>query len=414
MSWPKFSRRFALPEVCSLCGEDSSQAPPPRIAGPSLPKRFLTLDALRGIAALAVVVWHWQHFFYSPSSGLINLPDRSIQPLYSALRPLYLHGDQAVDLFFSLSGFVFFFLYADPIERGTIGVREFAVRRLARLYPLHAVTLFSVAALQALYRGHCGRYFIYQENDLPRFFSQLFFASNWLPGAGFSFNGPAWSVSVEVVLYCLFFLACRLSLRGPVPTFLIAAIGASLAVGDYQVGRGVLSFFIGGICFYVFAWASRRPDRAQMALKGALAATIMCILVARSGLFAPSGLIAATVMDHYGTGSAASAEALANIGYLLFLRCLAFPALIIFLALAERDFSWLAARFAWLGDVTYSIYLIHFPLQLAIVTAAEFADLRIDFRSAWTLASYLACLLFLSLVSHRFVELPAQRRLLEI
>jgi peptidoglycan/LPS O-acetylase OafA/YrhL len=54
-------------------------------------------DALRGLAALAVVLWHWRHFYFS-GTELVRF-DPSRQPLYRLLRPLYLDGFQAVNLF---------------------------------------------------------------------------------------------------------------------------------------------------------------------------------------------------------------------------------------------------------------------------------------------------------------------------
>ncbi|WP_257012247.1 acyltransferase family protein [Pseudomonas moraviensis] len=69
------------------------------------PERLYALDALRGIAALAVVFWHWQHFFFQGAApGPLQRED---QPLYSLFSLFYRHGGDAVSLFFSLSGFIF-------------------------------------------------------------------------------------------------------------------------------------------------------------------------------------------------------------------------------------------------------------------------------------------------------------------
>lgn len=55
-----------------------------------------------------------------------------------------------------------------------------------------------------------GSYFVYPNNDIKHFLLNLFFASSWSFESGHSFNGPIWSVSVEVLLHALFFFCSRL------------------------------------------------------------------------------------------------------------------------------------------------------------------------------------------------------------
>ena len=78
--------------------------------------RKYLLDVLRGIAALAVVLYHWEHF---------TIPGMGV-PLAGALDIFYRTGAFAVPMFFSLSGFVFFWLYAGRIHAGDVGAARFA------------------------------------------------------------------------------------------------------------------------------------------------------------------------------------------------------------------------------------------------------------------------------------------------
>src|SRR5258708_15022901 len=78
-------------------------------------KRYITLDAMRGIAALFVVARHF--------SGLHGAAD----PQFSFL---------AVDLFFLLSGFVLSFSYDQRFAAG-MPPATFLVKRIIRLYPLY-------------------------------------------------------------------------------------------------------------------------------------------------------------------------------------------------------------------------------------------------------------------------------------
>ena len=187
-------------------------------------KRLYSLDTLRGVAALSIVIWHWQHFF--AVSGVWQAGwQRSDQPFFLALKPLYEAGWAAVDLFFALSGFIFFWLYAPAIREGAIGPGKFTWLRFSRLYPLHAATLIAVAIMQYFFQRATGHFFIYQINDLQHFLSGLLMAQQWLPlSIDQTFNGPAWSVSIEVLLYAIFFGLCRVGLRAGWMSLLVSAV----------------------------------------------------------------------------------------------------------------------------------------------------------------------------------------------
>lgn len=178
----------------------------------NIPKHLHSLDALRGLAALTVVLWHWQHFFFYTIDIKAKNFDPSFQPFYFLFKPFYLDAWRAVDLFFCLSGFIFFWLYAEKIKQRKTSLKEFFILRLSRLYPLHIATFLFVAIAQQFMVQRYGSILVYPHNDFFHFNLHLFFASHWGFEQGDSFNGPAWSVSVEILLYAIFFLICRLNL----------------------------------------------------------------------------------------------------------------------------------------------------------------------------------------------------------
>jgi peptidoglycan/LPS O-acetylase OafA/YrhL len=101
--------------------------------------RIASLDALRGLAALGVVVYHYH-----------MLAPVGARPLEAGLSWLYGYGELAVPLFYMLSGYIFFAAYAEPLGQRRIGGRDFFWLRASRLYPLHLLTLVVVAGLQAM------------------------------------------------------------------------------------------------------------------------------------------------------------------------------------------------------------------------------------------------------------------------
>lgn len=216
----------------------------------SPPNRLYSLDSARGLAALAVVLWHWQHFFFNGAvSGAF---DRQSQPFYSLLFPFYEKGWLAVDFFFSLSGFIFFWLYTQIIKQRKVSTHDFFILRLSRLYPLHLATLLLVAGLQWLNMHNSGGYFVYQLNDIYHFTLNLFFASAWGLEKGFSFNAPIWSVSVEVLLYAIFFCIARFFPARAISALVMAIAGLFIYDFSELIGRGVFSFYMGALTYFAY------------------------------------------------------------------------------------------------------------------------------------------------------------------
>lgn len=86
--------------------------------------RFEEIDALRGLAALAVLGFHYLVLYPRIFDPTIPIP------------PLIVHGEYGVELFFVISGFVIFL----TLER-TADVRTFALARFSRLYPVYWAAL---------------------------------------------------------------------------------------------------------------------------------------------------------------------------------------------------------------------------------------------------------------------------------
>src|ERR1700716_4358916 len=95
----------------------------------SAPLRFEALDALRGVCALLVVLFHI--------------------PIYHALKDVtaFANLQFCVDMFFALSGFVLCHAYGHRLNHGAEGIR-FTVMRIARLWPLHMVMLALFVSLE--------------------------------------------------------------------------------------------------------------------------------------------------------------------------------------------------------------------------------------------------------------------------
>jgi peptidoglycan/LPS O-acetylase OafA/YrhL len=350
-------------------------------------ERFWLLDNLRGWASLSVVLFHYKHFYFSKTGALPNSFIKNEQPFYHALAPFYDLGFHAVQLFFILSGFVFFSVYYDSIFRGSVNWRQFWVARFSRLYPLHALTLLIVAFGQFISFKLTSQFFVYPINDSYHFVLNCLLAPAWGFQSGESFNGPVWSVSVEVLLYGAFFVYVSMRIS---PTARHLLIVLALCFLVYLVSRQApeaiatilysgICFAVGGIVFMIFETCSRLTRQKHLLFIAALLAW-SCLGVV---LFAV-------------------------VGQRLLLDFIAFPALILALAFVQRLAPDVGMSTRLMGDVSYSAYLLHFPLQLLIVDAAAYYEFQMNFNRPSIVLLFVAVLFLLSGLTYYYLERPVQ------
>jgi peptidoglycan/LPS O-acetylase OafA/YrhL len=187
--------------------------------------RFSPLDGMRGIASIAVMMFHFNRFYLPQGSlGIVPFLDRA-----------YL----SVDLFFLMSGFVMAHVYGQKLASNWRAQwMEFARVRFARIYPLFALTTLTMVITHAL-------------SQMPLSFVSLTGGSLALQplilqylGSGLSWNYPSWSIGTETAAYVLFVYSAGTLVNGKYP-WLIAAgcIAIILVISTAQGGR--LNVYVG-------------------------------------------------------------------------------------------------------------------------------------------------------------------------
>lgn len=337
-------------------------------------EKLLGLELLRFASAMAVLFFHYRHFAQMPGVQAFHLADA---PLHGLLWPLYEYGQYGVQVFWGISGYIFFWKYSAVIHDRRVSARNFFWLRFSRLYPLHVATLAAVIALQAMYRQTAATDFVYPTQDGGLLIRQLLLATDWGPQAPFSFNGPIWSISTEVAVYAGFFLL----LRGLAPTVklcagvALAGLALQLAGLDWVSVSCATYFFAGGLA----AILKPRPVRAAAIGLGVL--VVLCLATATLG----------------------------DRDKLPMILLLAVPCSLVVLS---RDWPLLnrwQRQVQFAGNLTYSSYLLHFPLQLALAVGVAASGIVPPVTSGWFLAAYLGITLAVAAMSYRSFELPAQR-----
>ena len=367
-----------------------------------MPRRLYLLDIARGIASISVVLWHWQHFSYDGTFPSVVF-DRTTQPLYEIFKVIYENGGSRVRFFFVLSGFLFYWFYYEKIKTGKTSLTNFFLARFSRLYPLHFITLLLVAILQSLYWISQQEFFVYPKNDLFHFILNVTLTNHWGTQKGWSFNAPVWFVSIEVLLYLFFFLLAKKNYGRLIYCISLCIISiVTRSYYNHPFFSGVLFFFIGGIAFHL-SRTNFFCSKICRFLIHALTFILWSELLIDAFVFP---------LDEYLKFEIWSGFRLSVNELILF------PVTIWSLVLTEIHFYNSSKKInklkkmAWIGECSYSIYLLHFPLQIVFGLAVVHGLLEKDFylNTFWLLA-FLSVLIFISQFSYRKIELPAKNRI---
>jgi peptidoglycan/LPS O-acetylase OafA/YrhL len=315
-------------------------------------RRYLSLDGLRGIAALGVFYFHaWLYTKDVPTSlDRTSVADYATHELRLALVS-----------FFVLSGFLLYRPWVKArLERGgrDVPLRAYVRNRVARVAPAYYAALAGSLTLYAIAGTPGVR--LPPVEQLPLF---LVFGQNFSPDTSLKLNAPMWSLAVEVTFYLLLPVAGWLALRAR-PTVRaqtlapIALIVLGVAWNWWIAGRAfgtvgsktlpaILPYFGLGMLATVLMHGRRPSERMRRAmLLGGLA------LVLADGVFKA---LSVNVLD-VGQLPAIMRDFPSGIGFALFIAAL---------AAATKEGWFLGGRvLAGMGAISYGFYLWHVPVML--------------------------------------------------
>lgn len=336
---------------------------------PQLP----ALTGVRFLAAIAIVA----HHFLAPENAYAK----------AAIE----HGLIGVSLFFILSGFILTYTYYAGSGRIKSTYRQFWRARFARIYPMYVVAMIAMAPLmlawgertKIVYSGLGG----------------IALIQAWLPFSMRDWNPPGWSLSAEAFFYLLFPFAVNaistLHRRAMIALLLFCWIASLIAPAIY-VHEGTIDrdfwmfnplvrlpeFLIGVIAGALWVQRDRAPltlPTYTVELAGGVLIAILCIPMneayVMNGTWAPlTTLVIAGLAD--GRGPVAR--------------------------LLSKRF------FVVLGEASFSLYIMHWPLWHEARTAANRLHLDANSQAGfWGIT--LGVLIPASYLCFRFIEEPANR-----
>lgn len=198
-----------------------------------------TLTPLRGLAAIWVVVFHFDEFLGGgQGNGFFNRDSTM----------LIGNGYLLVDFFFVLSGFVICHVYGDQLAQGfrSSKVRKYLWARFSRLYPLHLFALLYLFSQFLFFAYFSPEY----EEGWSKFFKPYDFVVYLLLGqssgvlSNYSWNLPSWSIAAEWWTYILaIFIIPYINKGFSKVTYLFWALSiAGLIILVYVGGKGNLDY----------------------------------------------------------------------------------------------------------------------------------------------------------------------------
>jgi peptidoglycan/LPS O-acetylase OafA/YrhL len=362
---------------------------------------ILSLTGLRFYAAFLVFVSHLYTFNYFCGAA----PCPWTYPLASL-------GNLGVSLFFVLSGFILYINYLRP-GLPKLDVLQFYVARLARVYPIFAVTLLLALPLQLM---------AHQLNDfIVSLGLSLTLFQSYHPVAWKSFDMPAWSVSVEWTFYLLLPLLAQLFKGKATRNILLAMLLFAAYTGFvcthfgntfYSAGRfpinRLFEFLLGLYGGYQYIrqkdapWvqACFRHSASTIIISGLLA------LLFGGMLLVPFALTTPFMQEH---------------GYYFPYAVLSLPVLLL-LAFSEacgKPLSLFKHPMVILGgEISYSVYLLHHMLFRYVKKLLSFGFSRTWINHMPPQAGLLVFPLLLILtfglayIFYRFIERPARSHIM--
>lgn len=360
---------------------------------------FASLEGMRGLAALGVVLYHvfWMSNLWA--------------------NPLIRHGALFVDFFFVISGFVICHIYSARLS-SLRGLRDFFLLRTARLYPLHLFTLLLISAMMLGFEWLGANWdSLAPFTGDPRlsgtpksFVRNLLLLQGITFQHGFSFNRPSWSISTEYYTY-LVFAVIALATAGKRSLIALVALAIVIAAGTHLWERGGLEV--------VATW-----DRLPLS-----AGFLRCL----TGFFIGVLLQFIWQMQHtvgrklLGNSWRSHVVETASIGFIAgtmwfcgehrgqFLVLLAFASAVLVFTISDGWVTFLLASVPMqkLGKWSYSIYLMHFIVLIACFDVLRLVFHRNDVAHLlprWGFylltALIVGLILLVSSITYRLIEVP--------
>jgi len=337
-----------------------------------------SIQVLRGIAALSVVLFHYR-FWLAPLYGDLTIPNKYLG-----------WGAGGVDLFFVISGFIMVYITSKK-PSGIKGALFFITERLTRILPTYYIILFTAF------------YFTWEIGVFtdPKIIANLISALTFLPNTtdypplyvdASGLYVVRWTLNYELYFYAVFGICILLNKKLPI---LIGWIICSIIAGVYFTSKLtfetsgykiepplfsfltnpiIIEFFIGALAGYTYQYLQKSSDKIKRGF-----ALISIIIV---GLGFSYGFIQGW-----------------NVGFAVIL----YFVVVTFALFNDFITKYTPSFFIMLGNISFSWYLLHNQVASYISWQVEANNPGV-MHSTLGFFSLLAISILLAYISHKLLE----------
>lgn len=340
--------------------------------------KIFSIQILRGIAALFVVCFHFRY---------------AVNDIYAQKdigNRLFEFGSFGVDLFFIISGFIM-----AMSARKNENLSEFFIKRFFRIYPLYFVVLTLYILLS------------FNEYSLPQIIkSYLLIPIDYkseMPYYGYSIMAIAWTLTYEFWFYFIFGISKKLSYKNKfiissvllsAPVVLVNGINIDAFHANYVLNWGVFNniqfitnpvvynFILGILSFNICVFVSKHKELLRPALS-----LVLPLLL----LYGVIGVVSIRGMGH----------GINQWGWYCFI-------IVTSIVISEMYFKDMYAnsKMVYLGEISFSIYLIHPLLFILVNSYHPFIDVFNSLSGFTRLSCLVAFVVCISHIVYRLIEIP--------
>jgi len=345
------------------------------------PRKLPAIQILRGLAAVLVVFHH--------SSVLVAT--HNVHPSWVVDSRLNIIGAAGVDIFFVISGFIMY--YTTIQKKGIRNAAGFLRKRTLRIYPLYwfwtsMLLLVALSKLAQPAHTHDARFVLSSYLLIP-----VFNGKNFDP---FLYQG--WTLSFEMLFYCVFALGIWINCRKSILVFLSASFTGMFVVSlflppgggaKYLFSNTVIIEFLFGVALAQLFLRTGKKTPPKLLRKGGP----VVLMALGSGLLLSTVLIPTAQMGLFIWGPWRFVvwgipSALIVLGFVTWKRSFTHPALV------------------YLGDASYSTYLAHIFVLSAFRLALEHASILRRVAVDPEIVVVMVVTILLTLPTYQWIERP--------
>ncbi|MET3117989.1 peptidoglycan/LPS O-acetylase OafA/YrhL [Undibacterium sp. GrIS 1.8] len=319
--------------------------------------KYQTLDGIRGVAALLIVLFHTADYF-----GQVYFPESYL----------------AVDLFFVLSGFVIAKAYAQRLADG-LSAGGFMRLRLIRLYPLYALaTVLGIVSFAAsVLAGKNAAQWSTSDLIINSGLAILLLPSPFTPQL-YAINAPSWSLFFELIANALYAVLHRFLntsiLLLTIAISAIALLACTVYFGSLDVGYK-WTHAVGGIPRVLYSFCMglliARLSGVQGGVQGGAQSNDAVFSDALRRVLAdfklPSSILLLLTLLTLSVTPTDAIRPWYDLGAVLIL----FPLIVVLAARSEPRSLGLKKICIFLGAISYAIYVLHVPIFILVTIASK-------------------------------------------